>query len=166
MFLKPDSDIPIIWGSAPQRMAFFLDHEGRRCSLADSSVDGRFAIRFGTVAEGQSMMHLRIDELNPILEPLRRFVRDGTPPDTIPFRDWNDRQCIMSPSSRNEGQIDLGVVFVRGGDWTEPSFEPLTDSIMLLTRQHVATLLLYINSFVAHGSIRPEIVERCFGIQN
>lgn len=149
------------WAERPQRVAMFRDCLNQECNLGDSSAYEARAIRFGVVELGQSTMHLRDRDLVPVLEHLRAFVRDGVEPPKIDFLDWNERQCLLRPG---DGQtIQIGVTWtlpINIDDW---SLRRVHSSIMTLSRKHLDLLLPNINSFIAHGSIRPDLVEEWFG---
>ncbi len=160
---NPGQNINIQWAERPHRTAIFQDCQRRECNLGDSSAYGERAIRFGVVEAEQSAMHLRIQDLVPILEHLRAFVRDGSPSLGVSFQDWNGRQCILRPSARGTNTVELGVLKVPSSNWQDDSLHPVRDSVMSLSRTHLEALLPNINSFIAHGSVRPDLVYEWFG---
>lgn len=110
--------------------------------------------------DSNTTMHLRSADLSPILEHLRAFVRDGTLPPETKFDDWNGRECVIRPSASLPGAIDPGVIAVCSANLSDSSVPsdtvPVADSVMTLSRDLMDQLIPHINSFVAHGCVRPD----------
>ena len=155
-----NSPIELSWGKKPHIAVNFLDQNGSECNLANSSAFGPAALRFGVVEQGSQMMHLSLRELEYILEPLRLFVKEGRQPAETRFNDLNSRECILLASKLHLDCLELGIL-------TAPinlgQRLIIDNGLMILSREHLEELLPNINSFVAHGSIRPDLSEAWFG---
>lgn len=132
-----------------RNVASFEDAELRLCSIGDSSAHGDRAIRFGVVEPNQSTMHLRQQDLAKIIEPLRQFAANGFQIEPQRFRDWNGRWCKLSIGDERN-TIIIGVNKNSEG-------HALDNSLAVLSRNHVMTLLPFLNNFIAHGSVKPDM---------
>lgn len=154
-----NKDFNVEWLETPMSCALFCDAEGRRCSLADSYTSYKTEIIFGVVENYQRQMRLRIENIQEILEPLRDFVGSGQPPQIKIFTDRNRNECVLRPGKKAE-TIELGIVSAvmhELDDWT--MFDKIHNSLMTLSRDQLEELLPNINSFIAHGSIRPDFAS-------
>lgn len=149
---KPHRDIPVEWSREDRTAAYFEDVELRRCSMNDSAMAGDPSIRFGVQEdEGEIRMHLRVRELEHVLEPLRQFSSHGRLPSEVRFRDYGGNYCVLRPADQpNSKCIAWGVEKGRDG-------RNASNSVVVLSQAHLSTLLPFLNNFVAHGSLRPHV---------
>lgn len=154
------SPIEFSWAERPSIGVNFFDCNRSECCLVNSSAFSLRALRFGVIAEGSQLMHLSMLEVQLIIEPLRDYLRDGIPPRETPFRDVNGRDCILKASTDRLGYIELGVLTI---PINQVQKRVIPNGVMSLTKQHFDELLPNINSFLAHGSSRPDLSEAWFG---
>lgn len=163
MFAHVPDPSPIIrWGPKPDSAAIFTDSHGRQCMLGDSSAAMVAAIRFGVIrstgtsAGSRATMHLRLEELEQVIEPLRTFAASGVIESEILFSDWNGRDCVLRATPGVARSLDLGVLGAPSGNSGDNTIYPVDDSVMTLSQAHLEGLIGTLNTFVAHGSVRPD----------
>jgi hypothetical protein len=146
---------PVLKWSEFARSAEFHDQTRTRCILRDLPSGRQPSFEIGVV-EGRSIsMKLELRHLEVFLEHLRAFVTHGVRVVGFGFEDKNGSHCIIAKSTDSRDCLQLGTVSIPIKTCNGPRYMRVPESLMILDRPLVAEILPYLNSFVAHGSVRP-----------
>lgn len=139
---------------------YFSDLNNSRCVLQDIAGFNSPTLEIGIAGAAAVTLKLGLSQLEIIIQTLREFSQEGKIRQAFTFGDRNQSRCTVRNSAIREGCLELGVTKVAFQSDSSNCFMPVGDNLLLLNKELALTVLGHLNSFIAHGSVRPVFKNR------